>query len=485
MRRLLMAVRWAGSVWLAAALAAAAWVPVAAASGPQLTLSEALSIAQACGPAFRDLARRQEAQLLAAQAEANKHLPSLRFSAGARLAPGFSGGALATLDWQVNEDLSLELQLPAGTPPNASAGRATVALLWSRQLWPAADRSLAAQIEAHEDLVASLEQADALYEAVRDVIEAFYAAHISAARAELARRAAEMAAARAEDALARYEQGLIGLRTLQDEQNAWRQAEAALQLALTEADRAEERLARLLGDGLCPNAASGHKALVDDLPWEAFLRGLEESLGGYTPSTTADPHRVADEAWRAVWTERLLAHSAAYARAVLGELAGREALAAAERKGQPSLQLSADAGHAPAAGGVGWSVSLQVTWDLSPNAPLERARAEQEAEAAQDRLQAARAAALDAGRSAWLAVAESLQALERARSALDTAQRTEEVVLRRVAAGLAPAVEAEEARLEVERRLLDVAEAEAGVRTSWLLLAQRLGWAWPDALLVR
>lgn len=463
--------RWYGVI-LASLVAGSSVVSGQAASVPQLTLSQVLDQAARCGPAFREYVRRGEQLQLNQTSETNERMPAWRITLGTRLTPEAQTGAVATMDWQLTDQTSVTLTLPAGAPLGASNVPATkrLSVNWSKAVWPTADAALEEQIDAREQHISKLAHLEMRNAAVRDVVVAFNSLRYAHTALDIAERHQTMAQGRADNALARYERGLIALRDLQAEQNALNQANTALQRAIVDTQRASERLATLL-EGCV--VASGD--LVDDIDWEAFVQSVTGALDVPLPVATQDRGMAAARLEGDVWEERLLMSSATYQGAEVAALGAEQALTRAEGRLGPSVTTTATATSNLETSDVAWTAGLNVVWDLAPNRQVDLRTAQINLEAAQDRLQQAREAALEAGRTAWLAVADGMNAVELAESALGDAMQTQRLVEMRVEAGLAPVVERDEAQLEVDRRALELGQAWANLRLAWLDLAYRLG----------
>lgn len=456
----------------------------------QLTLTQALTQAIECGPAFRDQARLQERQRLDLLSEQNANRPNWQLTAGAVVDPTLRSGATANMSWKLSDSLALRLNLPLGvlvtTMPGTGVSRKSLSLDWSHALWPSEDHTLNTHIEAYQKRVAQLDLEEQYFNAVLDVIVSFHQLGASVTRADLAQRSLQLAEGRAEDALHRYENGLIGLGTLQDEQRLHHQALVALQRALLEQEQAYERLTRLMGGTACvafmdDAGATAHPSLEDDLDWDGLVQGIATSLDVPIPVSTRERGAsIAGELSAPNWEESLLSNSSAYQRARIGELQGRADHEAAAGRLLPALSAGASVSSDLEWTKPDWSVGVNALWDLGSNRYVERDRARLDLEAAEDHLAQARDGALEAGRAAWLAISDAMYALELAERTLEEARQTESIVQKRVLAGFAPAVEEVQARLEVDRRNLEYGQAQADLWQAWLRLGRRLGLAVVD-----
>lgn len=453
-------------------------------SQASLTLTQALALATQCGPAFRDQARLQERQRLNALSEQNAKRAAWQLSAGASVKPDVSSGAVANMTWKLSDSMSLRLNLPLGTPGAAASpptsARKSLALDWSHTLWPADDRTLQTDIQLYQLRVAELELRDHYSNAVLDVINSFHDLQASISRTELAERSLHLAQAQTNDSLHRYENGLIGLDTLHATQRLHHQAQVALQRALLEQEQAFERFTRIAGGDSCLVLGGARTVadlrLDDDLDWDALAYGVASVLD--VPRPVSTPERGAEigsQLHGSGWQAGLLSHSTAYARARVAALQSKAAFVASERRLQPAMSTAANINSDLESAEPDWSIGIHAVWDLGPNRHVERNRAQLDLEAAEDNLAQASSGALEAGRAAWLAVSDAMYALELAESSLEESRKTEEIVQRRVKAGLAPAVEADQARLEVDRRALDYGQALVALRMAWLKLGNRLG----------
>lgn len=467
---------------LMAAVCAAISAQALTAGAAELRLTHALVQAHACGPAFREHARQMEALRIAVETEKNRFRPQWQITAGAQMAPTATATASARMDWRVTDSLSLDVNLPIGARQGSTLPGTTrqgVEMGWSKVLWPEDDTELGAEIHALEERIAQIEVDETYHAAVAEVIRAFMDAKVTGARVEVAARTVELATARAEDALDRYQRGLIALRTLQSEQNALHQATSSLQRALVEADRAFAQLQRVLGPSTCTGIEVDELLeLVDDIDWRHLEEQIAQSLELPWPDLVGEPSsaRLPELSVQA-WSERLLNNSVVYQRAVLGLLTAERGVAQAEGEREPMIAARASAGTELQGERVVWSVGINVSWEFTPNVELEITRARIQLEAAEDRLAQAQETTLEAGRSAWSEVLDALSGLELAQRAVDEALATERLVVKRIEAGLAPAVEAEEALVEVHRRLVDLQAAENQVRLAWLSLARRFNLA--------
>lgn len=472
--------RWAAAI-LATFLLWGSTLGAAADYGTAVRLTEVLEQAQACGPAFEALARAYEQQRLTERRTRYDRLPAGRVTLAARLNPELSRGGRATLDWQVTDDLTIDLNVPVGTPPvTGTPGplRASVTATWSKRLWPDGGSSLRDQLRSVEEQVTALELREQEAAAFVDVIGAFYALRAAQAQFELDTRQQELAQGRVDHALRRFEQGMIGLRELQTEQSSLHQATAAVERSWRDVRIARERLLDLAGmlesGSDCADAQATDLELVDDIDWEAVIGDIAELLAlPMMPELSGmdtSPVEPTD-----AWEERFLEFSLTYQRARMTLLNAQISVAAAEATLRPAVSAEATVQTDLEAFEPTWAVGLSVAWDLAPRTRLDVESARLNLEGAESQLAQTRRAAIDTGRAAWRRVVEATRALARAEEALEEALWTQELAHRRIEAGLAPEIEREEALLQVDRRRseLDVARAERNL--AWLALAQRLG----------
>lgn len=455
---------------------------MAAANWTEVRLTEVLERAEVCGPAFEALARAQKQQRLVEQGEELGRLPTGRVTLAARLNPELTRGGRATLDWQLTDDLSIDLNLPLGTPPvSGSPGPAgtSLAVTWSKRVWPDAGAGLRDQLKILDEQVTALELREQKATALVEVISAFYALRAALQQLELDTRQQALAQGRADHALGRYEQGLIGLRELQTEQSSLHQATAAVDRARRDVRQARERLLSVAGmlegdTAGCVGELAGALYLIDDIDWSGAVEQIAmllevpmfpEAMGMSAPSL-----EPADR-----WEEPLLAYSLGYQRARMALISAQLGVVTAEAALRPVVSAEATVQTDLQELDPAWAVGMSIIWDLAADKRVDVQSAALDLEGAQSRLEQTRRSAIDAGRSAWRRVVDATSALARAEDALDEALRTQEVAHRRIEAGLAPAVEREEALLQVDRRRSEVEAARAEWNLAWLALAQQFG----------
>lgn len=474
----------------AGAAAAAAAAPAAVNSGqeapdaPVLTLSAALTQAALEGPGFAAAELQQKSRALADEAGAAGRKPVVAVSSRTDVRPALGHRLTATLAWELTEELSLEASVSASS---GDGERLSGRLHWS--FWPPKDADF---IDAGRELdrrVARRRADEAAFQAMRDLIGAFYALRDARFAVAVAEQAVAVAAQRAAIAAERFAAGQIGLSEWQAAQRAERQAHVELRVAHTDRRQATERLARLLfaageaGTGEPPPFGP----LVDDLPWSTVTESVETVLAG----------------GQDIVLELFLAHDAAYLEAVRSRHQQEELLAEAERatriNWRASVEYSAPltrASASPAGGGAGAAdggdpgrgagVAAWVTAALDLGSPgrIRHEQARVSLELAQLRTEQARHAALDAAAAALQAAEDAAFIRQLAAEALEEAQAAAALVERRMELGFAAPLEMDEARLELLRSEKDLARAEGELRLAWLELAHRLGVPveWPARL---
>lgn len=445
---------------------------------PDLTLSAALRQATDYGPGFASAALQAELGMLADEAEAARRRPAVTLSSRTELHPALQQVLSGTLAWELSDELSVDLAVSAASGTGVSARAADrLSVRFHRSLWPPQLTDAAADGRALDQHVARLRAERASFDAMREVISAFYSLRDARFGVAVAEQALSVAEQRARMAADRFSAGQLGLSEWQAAQRAERQAQIEARAARTAHDRAAERLARLLFavGHTKPDGADPFGALVDDLPWAMLVQVVESIL-------------AIDDAV----SERILSNDTAYLEAVRAEMRQSEFVSDAERATKvnwhATVEYTHPLGSPVGASGTATGVSdgtsrgegellayIGATLNLGSTGRIRHEEALVSLELARLRTEQARHAALDSAEAAMRKVEDAVFVQELAVEGFAQAEVTLGLVERRIELGFAAPLELDEARLELLRAERELARSEAELRLAWLDVAYRLG----------